>query len=259
LIEELERRLGVRVVRHGTIDSTMAAALADRGPAPAVHLARAQTEGRGRLGRAWESPPGNLHATIRWPEGETPFPPGLLAAVQLGWARSVRDAGGPEVRCKWPNDGILGEGQWAGVIAVRPGERPGELHLGLGANLVTAPPSVTDPPAADLKSHWAKWPGEEPVAAMLVSSALEVLRNGPAGIPERLADWARFDALSPGEQVAVESAGRRHEGRYGGIDAEGRLLIEGNGGDARYTSGDVDRVRARGRSARAERPSSGTG
>lgn len=259
MIEELERRLGVRVVGHGTIDSTMAAALADRGPAPAVHLARAQTEGRGRLGRTWESPPGNLHATIRWPEGERPFPPGLLAAVQLGWARSVREAGGPEVRCKWPNDGMLGEKKWAGVIAVRPGERPGELHLGLGANLVTAPPWVTDPPAADLKSHWAKWPGEEAVTAMLVSSALEVLRNGPVGIAERLADWARFDALSPGEQVAVESAGLRHEGRYGGIDAEGRLLVEGKGGDACFTSGEVDRVRAPSPPAGAGRSPTGTG
>ena len=259
MIEDLERRLGIRVVWHGTIDSTMAAALADRGPAPAVHLARAQRAGRGRLGRTWESPPGNLYATIRWPEGKTPFPPGLLAAVQLEWARSVRDAGGPEVRCKWPNDGMLGDGKWAGVIAVRPGERPGELHLGLGANLVTAPPSVTDPPAADLKSHWAKWPGEDAVTAMLVSAALDVLRDGPAGVPGRLAEWARFDALSPGEKIAVESAGRRHEGRYGGVDAEGRLLVDGESGETRFASGDVARVRVPLRPAPAERSPTETG
>ena len=223
----------------------MRAALADCGPTPAVHLALAQSAGRGRHGRAWESPPGNLYATIRWPEAEGPFPPGLLAAVQLAWARGVRDAGGPEARCKWPNDGLLDDAKWSGVIAVRPGERPGELHLGLGANLVAAPPSVTKPPAADLKSHWPEWPGEEAVRAMLVSAALAVLRDGPAAIPARLADWARFDALRPGDPVVVESAGRRHEGRYRGIDAEGRLLVEEESGEKRFATGDVTRVRAR--------------
>jgi BirA family biotin operon repressor/biotin-[acetyl-CoA-carboxylase] ligase len=246
LIEELERRLGVRVVGHGTIESTMAAALADRGPAPAVHLARAQSDGRGRLGRAWESPPGNLYATIRWPEGETPFPPGLLAAVQLAWAKAIRDAGGPGVRCKWPNDGMLGIAKWAGLIAVRPAERPGELHLGLGANLVAAPPSVTDPPATALRSDWPEWPGEEAVAALLVSEALAVLRGGPASIPARLADWAHFDALAPGEPVVVESGGRRHRGSYCGVDADGRLLVAGKIGETRFASGEVTRVRGAG-------------
>jgi biotin-(acetyl-CoA carboxylase) ligase len=140
---------------------------------------------------------------------------------------------------------MLGDGKWAGVIAVRPGERPGELHLGLGANLVTAPPSVSDPPAADLKSHWSGWPGEGALSAMLISAALEVLRSGPASVPGRLEDWARLDALSPGEPVEVDSAAGRHEGRYGGIDAEGRLLVEGVSGEMRFVSGDVTRLRAR--------------
>ena len=231
------------MVSHGTIPSTMAAALADPGAAPAVHLARAQSAGRGRHGRTWESPPGNLYATIRWPELDTPFPPGVLGAVQLAWAGAIRDAGGPHVRCKWPNDGMLGDAKWAGLIAVRPAGRAGELHLGLGANLVAAPPSVADPPAAELRSHWPRWPGDAAVAALLVSAALAVLREGPASIRARLASWARFDALVPGEPVLVESAGRRHEGRYRGVDEEGRLLVAEEGGDARFASGDVTRVR----------------
>lgn len=242
LIESIER-LGARAVLHGTIASTMAAALADPGPAPAVHLARAQSAGRGRHGRTWESPPGNLYATIRWPEDGSPFPPGLLGAVQLAWAGAIRDTGGPGVLCKWPNDGMLGSAKWAGLIAVRPAERAGELHLGLGANLVAAPSSIQDPPAAALRSHWPEWPGEEAVAVLLVSAALAVLRDGPASIRARLAGWARFDALTPCEPIVLESAGRRHEGRYGGVDADGRLVVDGDGGESRFTSGDVTRVR----------------
>jgi BirA family biotin operon repressor/biotin-[acetyl-CoA-carboxylase] ligase len=166
--------------------------------------------------------------------------------VQLAWARAVRDAGGPEVRCKWPNDGLLGSAKWAGLIAVRPAERAGELHLGLGANLVAAPPSLMDPPATELRSSWPEWPGDEAVAALLVSAALTVLRHGPGAIPSRLADWAGFDALTSGEPVVVESAGRSHAGRYRGVDLDGRLVVDGEGGEARFASGEVTRVRAAG-------------
>lgn len=222
----------------------MAAAAADPGPAPAVHLASEQSAGRGRHGRRWESPPGNLYATIRWPEAKGLFPPTLLAAVMLAWVRAVRECGGPETRCKWPNDGMLGDAKWAGLIAVRPAECRGEIHLGLGANLVAAPPSVADPPAVDLKSCWPAWPGEEAVAGMLLVAAIEILRDGPAGIPARLAGWARFDALVPGDPVSVESAGQRHEGLYRGVDAEGLLRVEGKIGEIRFASGSASRVRA---------------
>lgn len=245
LIEELERRLGLRVVGHGTIESTMAVAAADPGPPPAVYLASAQTAGRGRHGRGWESPPGNLYATIRWPEEEGSFPPALLAAVQLAWARAVREAGGPDARCKWPNDGLLGDAKWAGLIANRPADRPREIHLGLGANLVAAPASVTDPPAVDLESRWPEWPGREAVAGMLLAAAIEILREGPSTVLARLSEWARYDALVPGEPVSVESAGRRHEGLYRGVDAEGFLRLEGAGGEKRFAAGDARRVRAR--------------
>jgi BirA family biotin operon repressor/biotin-[acetyl-CoA-carboxylase] ligase len=244
LIEALERRLGVRVVGHGSIESTMAAAAADPGPAPAVHLASAQTAGRGRHGRRWESPPGNLYATIRWPEDGGAFPPTLLGAVMLAWVRAVREAGGPEVRCKWPNDGMLGDAKWAGMIAIRQADRPGEIHLGLGANLVAAPPSAADPPAVDLRSRWPEWPGEEAVAGMLLVAAIEILRDGPPAVPARLVEWARFDAFVPGEPVSVEVAGRRHEGLYRGIDAEGLLCVEGQSGEARFATGDASRLRA---------------
>jgi BirA family biotin operon repressor/biotin-[acetyl-CoA-carboxylase] ligase len=242
VIAGLELRLGVRVVEHGRIDSTMSAALADSGPAPAVHLAEGQTAGRGRHGRTWESPPGNLYATIRWPEGERRFPPGLLGAVQIAWARVIRDAGGPEVRCKWPNDGWLDGAKWAGLLAVRPAERPGEIHLGMGANLVATPARV-DMPATDLRSGWPAFPGTAEVSESLLSAALAVLRDGPSGIAPRLEDWARYDALAVGEPVTVGFEGGTRAGTYLGIDAEARLRLDEGGRETRITSGEVRQVR----------------
>jgi BirA family biotin operon repressor/biotin-[acetyl-CoA-carboxylase] ligase len=242
----LAERLGVRVVEHGRIDSTMAAALVDEGALPAVHRARSQTAGRGRHGRGWESPPGNLHATIRWPEGEARFAPGLLAAIQVEWARAIRASGGPPVRCKWPNDGWLDGAKWAGLLAVRPAERPGELHVGLGVNLIAAPRG-TEPAATDLRSHWPGWPGPEPVAALLIETALGVLADGPGGLASRLAEWPRYDAFAPGTRIAVEATGASargsRTGTYLGIDADGRLRLAEETGEARIASGEARRVR----------------
>lgn len=239
----LAERLGVRVVAHGPIDSTMDAALADPGPAPVVHLATSQTAGRGRHGRPWRSPPGNLYATIRWAEAEDPFPSGLLGAVQVEWARAIAAAGGPEVRCKWPNDGWLEGAKWAGLLAARPAARAGEIHLGLGANLVAAP-AVEGIEVACLRAGWPAWPGEAEVVALLLGAALRVLGDGPAGIAPRLADWSRHDALRPGERIVVEGAGGPVAGAYRGIDREGRLRLAAPDGEVRVSSGDVRRVRS---------------
>jgi BirA family biotin operon repressor/biotin-[acetyl-CoA-carboxylase] ligase len=241
---DLEARLGLPVLEHGKIDSTMAAAMADGGPAPCVHLAESQTAGRGRFGRSWASPPGNLHATIRWPDPGADLPPALLAAIQVAWAGALRAAGGLDARCKWPNDGWLGGGKWSGVIALRSAGRPGEIHVGLGANLVAAPPGVGDPPATALMLHWPGWPGADAVSELLLAAALDVLGDGPGGIRTRLERWSRYDALVIGEAVVVESGGRLRQGTYRGVDADGRLRLEEEAGEVRLSGGEVTRLRA---------------
>lgn len=222
----------------------MAAARADGGPAPAVHLAESQSAGRGRFGRSWASPPGNLYATIRWPDPRSDVPPGLLGAIQIAWAAALRAAGGPDARCKWPNDGWLGGGKWSGVIALRPATRPGEIHVGLGANLIAAPPGVSDPPATALERHWPGWPGADAMSELLLAAAVGVLRDGPGGVWSRLAGWSRYDALALGEGIVVESGGRLRQGTYRGVDADGRLRLEEESGEVRLSSGEVARLRA---------------
>ena len=102
--------------------------------------AERQTAGRGRQGRAWSSPPGNLYASCccarraRWP-----------AASSRWWSRLRRrrpsglfDARPPRV--KWPNDVLLDGAKLAGIRS-RGGRRGRRLRLGdrgLGVNLAAS-------------------------------------------------------------------------------------------------------------------------
>src|SRR5262245_4500325 len=98
-----------RLAVYETIGSTNdeAKRLARAGePEGVVICAGEQTAGRGRRGRAWSSPPGNLYSSMllrpRCRAGEA-AQLGFVAA--LGLTDSIAElAPGIAVRCKWPND-----------------------------------------------------------------------------------------------------------------------------------------------------------
>ncbi len=228
----------VPVVVHGTVSSTMTAAAQDS-RTPAIHLAERQTAGEGRRGRTWESPPGNLYATIAW-EADAAGP-ATLAAMQVAWAERVAGAGGPATLCKWPNDGLVGDGKWAGLLARQAG---GRILVGLGANLERAPRKLGEAAAA-LADHWRPWPGREAVGRWLLEAALEVLRAGPEGAASLLARWPLHDAFVPGEPLLVETQGGERRGAYGGVAPDGQLRLTVGGTELRLAAGDVTRVRPR--------------
>lgn len=242
--DALADRLGARVVIHEVVGSTMDAARDDRGPLPVVHLAERQTAGRGRRGRVWKSPPGNLYATIGWPDPEPALPATVLSALQIEWSRAIEAAGGPRTTCKWPNDGILAGGKWAGVLALTSrGPQGARLLVGLGANLTVAPdPSFDGPPPVALAAHWLPWPGRERVVTLLLEVALDVLRKGPRAVADALARWDRRDALEPGQALAVETPGGARRGRYAGVSPDGRLRLETAGGTLSLAVGEVVRL-----------------
>jgi BirA family biotin operon repressor/biotin-[acetyl-CoA-carboxylase] ligase len=241
----LERALGIPVVIHGVVDSTMSRAEEDP-RAPLVHLATEQRMGRGRLDRSWVSPPGNLYATVAWRERGEPLPAGLLGAIQIAWAETVAALGGPRVRCKWPNDGMLGEAKWAGMLARRGGD--GRLLVGLGANLERAPDEGElergAALAVALADHWEGWPGTSAVGQALLAAAVAVLREGATGIEARLGRWADHDAFEREISLQVETSQGEREGRYLGIAPDGRLRLAIEGREVTVAAGEARRVRA---------------
>src|SRR3569623_2467599 len=114
---------GVRHIAYETLGSTSAEAQAlaragERGP---VWITAARQEaGRGRRGKGWVSPPGNLYASLLLTD---PAPPAVAAQLSFVAALALHDAIaecapqlGPALKVKWPNDLLLGAAKIAGIL-----------------------------------------------------------------------------------------------------------------------------------------------
>jgi BirA family transcriptional regulator, biotin operon repressor / biotin---[acetyl-CoA-carboxylase] ligase len=128
--------------------------------------AERQSGGKGRQGRRWESPPGNLYAStlVRLRPGDPPAPTlALVAAVALHEAVAhFADC----VRIKWPNDLIAGDCKLAGILLEREGDW---VVIGFGVN-VARHPDLTDRPATSLALLTTRAP-EPPVLLEMLSEA----------------------------------------------------------------------------------------
>lgn len=211
--------------------------LAERGaPEGTVVWAREQTGGRGRRGRHWASPAGNLYTS-------TVLRPACLAphAAELGFvaALAVSDVvpGGRETRLKWPNDVMVDGGKVAGILlesSIGKGGLVEYVVAGIGINVGFAPqlPEMRYPGAALGGS---------------VETSLECLTRGLA---QRLADWRQhgFEAVRSawlakagplGAVVDVRLGEELVQGRFAGLDPEGALLLDTAGGPRRIVSGEL--------------------
>ncbi|MEV5031112.1 biotin--[acetyl-CoA-carboxylase] ligase [Sphingobium sp. LMC3-1-1.1] len=197
-----------------------------------------QTGGRGRMGRHWESPEGNLYCStvIRLRDGDPP--PHTLALVA---ANAVHALLAPlcagEVRIKWPNDVLADGAKIAGILLERTGDA---VVAGIGIN-VTGHPVGLDRPVtsllaqgmpdgdaaalqvrlAELFAHWlAIWrvQGLDPVRAHWLANA------HPAGTPMRV----------------VPPDGATVEGSFDTLDRDGMLILRLANGESRAIhAGDI--------------------
>lgn len=122
---------------------------------PAWILAREQTDARGRRGRAWRSPIGNFAATLLFrPRVALPQAALYSFVSALALEDALSRVAGPHVRLaiKWPNDVLLNGGKIAGILleSMGQGPMPSHLAIGIGVNLVAAPPATMVEPGAVL-------------------------------------------------------------------------------------------------------------
>jgi BirA family transcriptional regulator, biotin operon repressor / biotin---[acetyl-CoA-carboxylase] ligase len=230
---------GWTLVALDTVGSTNdeAAHLADAGaPEGTVVWSREQTGGRGRRGRHWASPVGNLYtSTILRPDCPA------QRAAELGFAAALAVAdivpAGREVRVKWPNDVLVDGGKIAGILLESAIGQTGQVQhvvAGIGVNVGFAP-----------QLPEMRYPGS--ALGGSVEAALEKLT---ATLAARLAEWRRegFETVRAawlakagplGAEVDVKLGEGLVRGRFAGLDREGALLLDTATGPRKIVSGEL--------------------
>lgn len=215
-------------------------------PEGAVVLASAQTGGRGRMGRAWESPEGGVYLTALLRPPLSPADAAVLSlAVGLGVARAFESLGA-RVALKWPNDVLAhDDGKVAGVLVegATEGERLVWAVAGIGIN-VRRPAAAFEGAAYldDLTARRA--PLAEVAAAVLDGVAGEYGRLLESGFASLRDDYASRMAWRGRAVELRDHVGRLvAEGAVEGVDDAGRLLLRSGSGVRAVSSGEVS-VRA---------------
>lgn len=206
----------------------MAALARDGAPEGSWLRADAQTGGRGRQGRVWVSPPGNLYAStlVRRMAGDPPAPSlALVAAVALdellqGWLGTER------LMIKWPNDLLADGAKISGILLEGVGDA---VIVGIGANLAHFPADI-DRPATSLAGLGLSPPDPADFVAELAASfAGWLARWRGEGLGVVLARWQRR-AHPPGTALRVQAPEGMLEGLYDGLEADGALRLKAAGG-----------------------------
>jgi len=229
-------RFDWRVDRLATIDSTNEEArrrAAAGDPGRLWIVADEQTAGRGRQGRPWVSPIGNLHASALLidpcPQASSPQL-GFVAGVALACA--AEDLGASRAKLKWPNDLVVDGAKCAGLLvegAALPGRRLACV-VGVGVNCAEAPEGVGYPTAV-LKRDDGGAIGAAACFERLAARFDEALAlwDRGEGFAAIRTDWlARAAGL--GTVVRIRDAEATREGAFEGLDADGRLLFCGTRG-----------------------------
>jgi BirA family transcriptional regulator, biotin operon repressor / biotin---[acetyl-CoA-carboxylase] ligase len=198
-------------------------------------VAARQSSGRGRMGRVWISPPGNLYASLLLID---PAPPprasqlGFVAGVALIDALREVAGGDCRIRLKWPNDALCDGAKLSGLLLEGASLRNGAFAcvVGVGVNCQSAP-GGTPYPTASLRSIGAASSDRAALFAALSDSLadwLDIWARGENFAGVRAAWLERAGGI--GERARVTRNGQILEGVFRGIDAQGRMLLERTGG-----------------------------
>lgn len=251
---------GYRLEAHESVTSTNALALARAhggDPGNLWIVSKHQTGGRGRRGRPWETPVGNLAATMLLVDRLDPataatlgFVAGLslsdaLAATvsnaQVSVALDGSSGAGHRFELKWPNDVLADGAKLSGILLESTMLADGRIAVavGIGVNVVAYPPDLPYP-ATSLAALGSTVDAEGLFFAMSGAWVDNMrLWDAGRGLPAIRERWLAR-AAGRGSRVAVRVDGRVASGIFETIDEACRLVIrEDDNSLVHITAGDV--------------------
>ncbi|MCC7418009.1 MAG: biotin--[acetyl-CoA-carboxylase] ligase [Acidobacteria bacterium] len=219
-----------------------------------VVLADAQTAGRGRHGRVWQSPPGSgLYVSVLltpWRARVDPARAATLVTLAAGvaLAEGVEAATGLRADLKWPNDLLAGGRKLSGILAEASSSTGGRgapgldtVIVGFGINVHPAafPAELADR-ATSIETELGRAVDRAPVLAAVLSSLAGRYEDLLAGRFDAILDaWRRRAPSAVGRRVRWTGPEGTREGVAAGIDDRGALLVRTAGGTERIVAGEV--------------------
>ncbi|MBU0697991.1 MAG: biotin--[acetyl-CoA-carboxylase] ligase [Proteobacteria bacterium] len=216
-----------RIHYFDKVSSTMDIArdLARKGcPGFTVVVAGEQTEGRGRLKRAWLSSSGGLYFTIVL---RPQIPPILSARVHLAAAvvltRTLRRMFAVEAMVKWPNDILVDDGKIAGMLTEMEAESDlvHFVNIGLGINVNNDPTSM-EPTASSLKKILGKKISRRGLLSEFMDEFENYMNRG--SLDDVIPEWKRY-ARTLNRHVRIVTDREIHEGIAVDVDDNGALIL----------------------------------
>ena len=210
-------------------------------------MARRQTAGVGRRGRAWEGGEGNLMATLLLTLDKPPVEVAQLAFVAglAAWTAITAHVPAGAVTLKWPNDVLIQGRKVCGMlIESGPAVAGGTwAAVGIGVNLASYPEAV-ERPATSVVDHLSngmlRAPSPDQALAILAETFDVTLGLwlSQGFQPIREAWLARAEGL--GGPCTARLERETLSGVAEGLDADGALLLRlPDGMLQRITAGDV--------------------
>jgi BirA family biotin operon repressor/biotin-[acetyl-CoA-carboxylase] ligase len=198
-------------------------ALAASGLEEGVWLrAERQTVGRGRMGRSWVSPPGNLSASTLVRIRPSDPPTATLALVAAVAVEETVSAYAPGLALlKWPNDLLIHGAKVSGILLERAGDA---VVIGIGVNLAHYP-TDTDRRATSLAAHGAAVAPEDFIETLAEAFARWVESWRGQGIDTIRRRWVAH-AYPIGTPLNVRLPdGVAIDGLFDGLDPDGALIL----------------------------------
>jgi BirA family biotin operon repressor/biotin-[acetyl-CoA-carboxylase] ligase len=227
------------VAETGSTNDDLASLAREGAPEGVWIRAGRQSGGRGRQGREWHSPPGNLYAStlVRLRPGDPPAPTlALVAAVALHEVASAFAVAGVMIEIKWPNDLLVAGAKLSGILLERIDD---SIVLGFGVNLSDHPDEIARPAINMGMLGGAPDPARF-LEALAASFARWVERWREGGLEPIRERW--LAAAHPlGTALSTHTAsGAWVEGLFDGLDESGALRLRLPDGSAQVIhAGDV--------------------
>jgi len=254
-IEETGMAAGHRVAVYDSLDSTNALAL-DMGldeqlpENGTVICAKAQTKGRGRLGRSWISAPGTglYFSVMLRPDLSREDLAKITLAAGLAVARAVEGVCGLPTMIKWPNDVLVRGRKVAGILTESGNWAAGAgpfVVVGVGINVNTPedvfPEDLRGRAGSLAVAAGRRFDRGEVLEAVLRRLDYEISRLEGDDFPGLLAEWRAKDATLNRRLTWLTPEGGTVTGISLGPDQEGLLRVKDDEGNVHAVlSGDLD-------------------